>query len=560
MSYHRKNNPLMKFDVWLSKVVQDEKKEELPVFQQAVCYERVSSDGQDIFSQKQACENWSKREGIPIIKEFKDEGVSWTVLDRKWLMEAISFLEKENKQQTKITHFLCTEFTRIARPEESYEWIQLVARIEATWAKVTTALEHRDTSTDEGKLMDDIKFSLARYERKKILKRCKNGMVALGQSWGRPFGKAPVWFYKTWSKKTAEIHIDEPKAKIIATWLELFWNDILLSKADLLHFFKRQWLTTNAKRWGGKLYMSFIEKTFALHRIFCYASYFVYPDRWIYEPIKWRWPWIISLELAHKIIKKLQRGNITKTLPRRTDAVSEFPLRGLILCPSCWRKLTSWYSKSKTGKKHPYYGCSNKFCEVRENVPKDLFETQFMDLLGKHTLTPELLSAFDFILKRERGNSKQYEAKQKDKKQWQKIQLENKMKALEESMIKTQIPALYSKLESDWSVLNNEKLLLEEEMHGSLCTDQEFPALSKKTSCIIREPLTFRKKSNPQIRQLLIRVRFGGEIKYQKKSGYRTPDSWVYNYLSKLCNPSNTVLYPEGDLNPHVLTNTRFWV
>lgn len=534
MSYHRKNNPLMRFDVWLSKVIQDEKKEELPTRPQAIAYVRVSSDGQDVASQLQACENWSKRENIPILKEFKDEGISWTVLDRRWLMEAIAFLEKENKQYIKCTQFLCTEFTRIARPEESYEWLQLVARIEATWAKVVTVLEHRDTSTDEGKLMDDIKFSLARYERKKILKRCKNWMVALGQSWWRPFGKAPVWFYKTWSKKTAQVHIDEPKAKIIATWLELFWNDVLLSKADLLHFFKRQWLTTNAKSWGAKLYMSFIEKTFSLHRIFCYAWYFVYPDWWIYEPIKWKWPWIISLELVYKIIKKLQRESLSKTLPRRTDAVSEFPLRGLILCPSCWRKLTSWYSRSKTGKKHAYYGCSNKFCRCRENIPKDLFETQFMDLLSKHTLSKELLSAFDFILKKERDNVKQYEAKQKDKKQWEKIKLENQMKALEDSMMKTQIPALYSKLESDWVILNNEKLLLEQEMQGSLCTDQEFILLSQKTSSIIYEPLTFRKKSNTQIRQLLIRVRFGWEIKYNKLSGYRTPDSWVYNHLSRL--------------------------
>lgn len=82
------------------------------------------------------------------------------------------------------------------------------------------------------------------------------------------------------------------------------------------------------------------------------------------------------------------------------------------------------------------------------------------------------------------------------------------MKALEDSMVKTQIPTLYSKLESDWSVLNNEKLLLEQEMQGALCTDQEFVLLSQKTSCIINEPLTFRKKSNTQIRQLLIRVRF----------------------------------------------------
>jgi DNA invertase Pin-like site-specific DNA recombinase len=86
----------------------------------------------------------------------------------------MEYLEKENKKYTKITHFVCTELCRIARPEDRQEGTALVTRIEATGAIVITTLEHRDTSTDEGKLMDDIKFSIASYERKKIMKRAKN--------------------------------------------------------------------------------------------------------------------------------------------------------------------------------------------------------------------------------------------------------------------------------------------------------------------------------------------------------------------------------------------------
>jgi len=35
--------------------------------------------------------------------------------------------------------------------------------------------------------MDDIKFSIARYERKKTMKRAKNGMVSLALNGGWPF-------------------------------------------------------------------------------------------------------------------------------------------------------------------------------------------------------------------------------------------------------------------------------------------------------------------------------------------------------------------------------------
>ena len=560
MSYYKKKGSLKKFDVSLSKVVQENPKEEICREPLAISYARVSSDGQDVTSQLQASETWCKKEKIKIVEEFTDEGISGTILDRKWLESAIRFLEKENGKYTKISHFLCSEFSRIARPDESRDWIELVARIEATWAKIVTTLEYRDTSTDEGKLMDDIKFSLARYERKKILKRCKNGMVSLGLSGWWPFGKVAVWYYKTGVKKNAIIHIDEPKAKIISTWLELFANDVLITNADLLNFFKWQWLTTNAKAKTGKLYMSFIEKTFTLHRIFCYGWYFLYPDWWINEPIKGRRPWIISLDVVLKIIRKLQRDSVLRTVPRRTDMTESFPLRWIVLCPSCWRRLTSWYSKSKTGKLHPYYWCSNKFCGARENIPKDLFENWFLNLLNKYKLSDELLSSFDLILKRERKDSQDQEVSQRNKSQWGKVKLENQMNTIEEAMLKTQNPALYKKLEQDRAKLNSEKLLMEEEVHNSMFTEKEFLSTSQKTKWIIYEPLTFWKKATPQIRQLLIGVRFWWDLKYNKNSGYRTPESWVYNCLSRISLITNTVLYPERDSNPHVLTDTRFWV
>ncbi len=36
-------------------------------------------------------------------------------------MDAIEYLEKQNKKYTKITHFVCTEMGRIARPEDREE-------------------------------------------------------------------------------------------------------------------------------------------------------------------------------------------------------------------------------------------------------------------------------------------------------------------------------------------------------------------------------------------------------------------------------------------------------
>ncbi len=79
---------------------------------------------------------------------------------------------------------------------------------------------------------------------------------------------------------------DEFKANIIAEGLELFARNVLITRTDLLDFFRDKGLTTNEKNFKGKLWTSFIEKTFLLHRLFFYAGYIFYPDWDINEPIE----------------------------------------------------------------------------------------------------------------------------------------------------------------------------------------------------------------------------------------------------------------------------------
>jgi len=66
----------------------------------------------------------------------------------------------------------------------------------------------------------------------------------------------------------------------------------------------------------------------------------------------------------------------------------EHPLRGVVQCPTCNRKYTSWITKKykvkngeRTMKEYPYYGCQNNTCQQRINVPKAKLESDFDDLL-----------------------------------------------------------------------------------------------------------------------------------------------------------------------------------
>jgi DNA invertase Pin-like site-specific DNA recombinase len=75
-----------------------------------------------------------------------------------------------------------------------------------------------------------------------------------------------------------------------------------------------------------------------------------------------------------------------------------FPLRGLINCPFCRRKLTGSTSQGKS-KKYRYYHCSTSKCKGRFRA--DFLEKSYESLLKNITLLPNVNELFDLILEDE---------------------------------------------------------------------------------------------------------------------------------------------------------------
>jgi len=67
---------------------------------------------------------------------------------------------------------------------------------------------------------------------------------------------------------------------------------------------------------------------------------------------------------------------------------NEHPLRGVVACPYCERKFTSWNTSKyrikndkRIKKLYPYYGCANPNCKKRVNLGKSKLENSFYKLL-----------------------------------------------------------------------------------------------------------------------------------------------------------------------------------
>jgi len=130
-------------------------------------------------------------------------------------------------------------------------------------------------------------------------------------------------------------------------------------------------------------------------------------------------------------------------------------------------------------------------------------------LLNKYKIPDDFLPSFKIILKEERENSKQNEHSLRDQKMGMKVSTENKMKEVEEAMIRTKNIDLYAKLEKERAELNSEKMVLEDDLNNDSYSEKEYMELYEKALGIIINPLAFWTLGNTEIKQLLLAVWFG---------------------------------------------------
>lgn len=98
----------------------------------------------------------------------------------------------------------------------------------------------------------------------------------------------------------------------------------------------------------------------------------------------------MTLEVIQKIMEKevskskiLKSSNLDKNLEIH-------PLKGLVTCAFCSRKL-SCYASHGNGGNYFYYTCGNKYCPQRINIPKDVMEKQFEAFIDKMKISKKLM-------------------------------------------------------------------------------------------------------------------------------------------------------------------------
>jgi len=515
----------------------------------AIIYVRVSDqkqidEGNGLVSQEATCRRWAESKDIKIVKVFEDWGKSGKYLDWAGLLGAIGYLKEQNHKGIKVTHFLCTEISRISRSEDITQTIEMKKRIEATWVDIITTSSGMNISSTNSNdsFMTDLNIIRAKMESIQIGERSKNGTLAKLYSGHWTF-HPPVGYERIHikaDKKTEKIiQLQEPKATIVKEGLEMFANGVFQNNSQLLKYFNEKMLESNhhsPKPW--KLDLMFIKRMFNIEKLYFYAGFILYPRYDITKPIEAVHQPIITLSTAHKIIKRIGAKGKLKFWPRK-DSNDLYPLRGLVSCPHCDYPMTARTSKGamfkKTGKVYNYYGCNRKDCRQKENINVGMMHNDLLELL--ETITPKkgVLKMLDLALKETFKEKNKVIRAMTESKKRRINDIEKEINSFSATISKLENITIIQRLEEKRGELEAEKDLLEEEIKDKALNEKDFERLYIRIKNIIEDPVSIWEMWSLEMKIGLVKVLFGEKFYYTKKEKYQTPHlSALYGILSHL--------------------------
>lgn len=264
-----------------------------------------------------------------------------------------------------------------------------------------------------------------------------------------------------------------------------------------------------------------------------YAGFIEY-EKWDVRRQKGKHEGVISEEVYFANVKRIN-GEARDAVIRQ-DIREEFPLRGLVCCSECGRKMTAYYSRSKTGKRHPYYSCQYRSCALRSKTVKqkdidDGFKKLVKDNKPKSDLVGIVGMMFEDLWNDEiKGIGKQSELLIK-----QKSKLEEEIGGLADESIGIEnliVKRSYQKRIEEKSI---ELEKIEEKLGKEIDYVIPYRTSYDQITGMIKSPYKIWEKGTVKQKQELFSFMFDDKIVFVHEMGYRTPEkSCLYKLFDRI--------------------------
>lgn len=494
---------------------------------------RVSSDkqvreGNGLESQELRCRQYAQLQGYEVVAVFQDKGESGAIFNRTSIKETLRFLENDLKNNYVV---IFDDIKRIARDIEIH-W-EIKKRFGALGATIESPNFKFDDSP-EGRFVETVLAGGAQLEREQNARQVKQKMLARIESgyWCLtvPFGM----FYDT-TEKGKVLTYHNRIAPILKEAIEGFETGKFPTQTDVLHYLKMNSETLGPRRFDLKIVKRILTEIL-------YTGYLEYP-KWGVSRMQGVHKSIITIETYNSVQAKLDTSfrSISKWELNNPD----FPLRKLVTCSKCGRKLTGSRVKGKA-KYYSVYTCNNKDCIAKpKNIQKQVLEAAYVEMLDKASLSPKLISltravakdAWNEIAKEhrlaEKDTTKQIERKEAEISKYLELILSTSRRAVIENYERR-----IEDLEAEIQALNN--------------SDKVDPAIDFEKALnrvldFIGTPHTYWEKADIKGKYLIHNLLFTECPSFDLQNGFGTPPFSLIMAIKKESSDENSFLVdPRG--------------
>jgi len=360
-----------------------------------VAYIRISSmrqvDNESPATQRDTIQRFADQNGYEIVAWFEDIAKSGKNADRDGLQEMLKFCLTH---RGKLKHWLVYNMRRASRDIDTYS-TEVRTILKALGVTVRSATEPAVMDTKEGRFMENLLVLLGQLDNEGKSEVTKDNMRSLAHQgyWQHP----PIIGYDV-AKIPNDLGKPRPtlKQNVMAAKVKKVlerYSDGDMTKAQLTRYAAEIGLRS---RYGKKLNEDSIHR---LIKSITHAGY-VSDSFTNYEPVRGKHLGIISIETWER---NQEISNGTKRSGEvRLKERSDYPLKGLLLCPNCMKPLYASAPKTGGGGKSPRYHCSRRSCKGKyKSVKASLVHDEFKEMLNRIEPSEHVLRLYKTILVRE---------------------------------------------------------------------------------------------------------------------------------------------------------------
>ena len=483
----------------------------------AVIYCRVSSakqraEGAGLESQEHRCRQYAQSKGYQVEAVFPDDASGGgDFMKRPGMVALLSYIEA---QPDKSYVVIFDDLKRFAR--DTMFHLKLRQEFDGRRASVE-CLNFKFEDTPEGKFVETMLAATGELEREQNRRQTIQKMKARVEKGYYVWNTPPRGFRYEARRGEGKVLVrDEPHATILQEAFEGYASGRLQTQVEVKRFLEAQPLYPKDLPDGTI-------RNQRVHDILTNPTYagYVQAPSWGVSLRRGAHDGIVSLQTFERVQERLKG---TAKAPARKDISADFPLRGFILCDDCSQPMTSCWSKSKTGERHPYYMCKTKGCtSYRKSIRRDQLEGDFAGLLrrlqpsrGLFTVAKAMFTdIWKMKLSRAVEDRRQLESRLSG--------IDRQIDKLLDRIVETENAVVAAKLEERMAKFEREKLILAEQIESAAKPRHTVEESFELAMRFLSSPWKIWEKGSLAVQKTVLRLAFLEPVAYSRFEGVRTP-------------------------------------